>query len=62
MTRAVVGMAVLLSSAALVRAETACTRPMLEAATESYIAAQTAGGFQNRQRRVVRKNLKVIYG
>ena len=43
MTRAVVGMAVLLSSAALVRAETACTRPMLEAATESYIAAQTAG-------------------
>jgi hypothetical protein len=43
MNRAVVGMAVLLSSAALVRAETACTRPMLEAATESYIAAQTAG-------------------
>jgi len=36
-------MMILLSSTALVRAQAGCTRSMLQAATDSYIAAQTAG-------------------
>jgi hypothetical protein len=43
MVRALVSIAILLSSTSIVRAETGCTRSMLEAATESYVAAQTAG-------------------
>ena len=43
MIRSIVGVAILLSSTALVRAQTACTRSMLQAAADSYIAAQTAG-------------------
>jgi hypothetical protein len=43
MIRAIVSVAILLSSTALVRAQTGCTRSMLQAATDSYIAAQTAG-------------------
>jgi hypothetical protein len=41
--RALASAAILLSSTAIVRAETGCTRSMLEAATQSYVAAQTAG-------------------
>jgi hypothetical protein len=36
-------MAILLSSTAFVQAQTACTRSMLQAAADSYIAAQKAG-------------------
>ena len=43
MIRAIVSMAILLSSTTLVRAQAGCTRSMLQAATDSYIAAQTAG-------------------
>ena len=43
MIRAIVGVALMLSSTALVQAQTECTRSMLQAATDSYIAAQTAG-------------------
>jgi hypothetical protein len=43
MIRAIISMAILLSSTALLRAQTVCTRSMLQAATDSYIAAQTAG-------------------
>lgn len=43
MIRAIVSVAILLSSTALVRAQTECTRSMLQAATDSYVAAQTAG-------------------
>jgi hypothetical protein len=43
MIRAIVSMAILLSSTALLRAQTVCTRSMLQAATDRYIAAQTAG-------------------
>jgi hypothetical protein len=43
MIRALVTMSMLLSGAAVVRAEAGCSRSMLEAATESYIAAQAAG-------------------
>ena len=42
MIRAIVGIAVLLCSTALLYAQD-CTRSMLQAATDSYIAAQTAG-------------------
>jgi len=41
MFRAIVSVVLLLSSTAIVRAQ--CTRPMLQAATDSYIAAQKAG-------------------
>jgi hypothetical protein len=43
MIRAIVSIAILLSSTTLLRAQTACTRSMLQAATDSYIAAQKAG-------------------
>jgi len=43
MVRIILSVAILLSSTALLRAQTACTRSMLQAATDSYIAAQTAG-------------------
>ena len=43
MIRAIVSIAILLSSTALVRAQSTCTRPVLQAATDSYIAAQKAG-------------------
>jgi hypothetical protein len=43
MIRVIVSIAVLLSSTALVRAQAGCTRSMLQAAADSYIAAQTAG-------------------
>jgi hypothetical protein len=43
MFRAIVSVAILLSSTALLHAQTECTRSVLQAATESYIAAQTAG-------------------
>jgi hypothetical protein len=43
MIRAIVSMAILLGSNALLHAQTGCTRSMLQAATDSYIAAQTAG-------------------
>jgi len=43
MIRIIVGIAILLSSTAFLRAQTECTRSMLQAATDSYIAAQTAG-------------------
>jgi len=43
MIRAILGVAILLSSTAFVHAQTECTRSMLQAATHSYIAAQTAG-------------------
>ncbi|MBN2371751.1 MAG: hypothetical protein JXO72_14810 [Vicinamibacteria bacterium] len=43
MIRALMSIAILLSSASIVRAETSCSRSMLEAVSESYIAAQTAG-------------------
>ena len=41
MIRAIVGMAILLCSTAIVRAQ--CTRATLQAATDSYIAAQKSG-------------------
>ncbi len=41
MIRAIMSLTILLSSTAVVRAQ--CTRSMLQAATDSYIAAQTAG-------------------
>jgi len=43
MAHALASIAVLLSSTAVAHAETACTRPMIEAAAQSYIAAQAAG-------------------
>jgi len=43
MIRAIVSMAILLSSAAFVRAQAECSRSMLQAATDSYIAAQKTG-------------------
>ncbi len=43
MIRAIVSMAILLSSTAVLRAQTECTRSMLQTATDSYIAAQQAG-------------------
>ncbi len=43
MIRAIVSIALLLSSVTLVRAQAGCTRSMLQAAADSYIAAQTAG-------------------
>jgi hypothetical protein len=43
MIQAIVSMAILLSSTAFLRAQTECTRSMLQAATDSYIAAQKAG-------------------
>jgi len=43
MIRAILSIAILLCSAALVQAQAECTRPMLQAAADSYIAAQTAG-------------------
>jgi hypothetical protein len=45
MIRAIVSMVILLSSTALLHAQTGCTRSMLQAATDSYIAAQTAGSL-----------------
>lgn len=45
MIRAIVSLAILLSSTAIVHAQTGCTRSMLQAATDSYIAAQTAGNL-----------------
>jgi hypothetical protein len=45
MIRAIVSMAILLSSTALVRAQTECTRSMLKAAADSYIEAQKAGNL-----------------
>jgi hypothetical protein len=43
MIRAMVSIALLLSSTAIVHAQAVCTRSMLQAATDSYIAAQKAG-------------------
>jgi len=43
MVRIMVSIAILLSSTALGRAQDSCPRSMLQAATDSYIAAQTAG-------------------
>jgi hypothetical protein len=43
MIRAIVSIVILLCSTALVQAQTECTRSMLQAATDSYIAAQTEG-------------------
>jgi hypothetical protein len=43
MIRAIVSIALLLSSTALLRAQAGCTRSMLQAAADSYITAQTAG-------------------
>jgi len=43
MIRAILSIAILLCSAALAQAQAECTRPMLQAAADSYIAAQTAG-------------------
>jgi hypothetical protein len=43
MIRAIVSMAILLSSTTFLRAQTECTRSMLQAATDGYIAAQKAG-------------------
>jgi hypothetical protein len=43
MIRAIVSIAILLSSTTLLRAQSACTRSMLQAAADSYIAAQKAG-------------------
>ncbi len=43
MIRIIVSIAILLSSTALLGAQTECTRSMLQAATDSYIAAQEAG-------------------
>jgi hypothetical protein len=43
MIRAIVSIAILLSSSAVLRAQTACTRSMLQAAADSYIEAQKTG-------------------
>ncbi len=43
MIRAIVGIAVLLCSASLLRAQTECTRSMLQAAAASYVSAQETG-------------------
>jgi hypothetical protein len=43
MIRAIVSVAILLGSTALLHAQEGCTRSMLQAAADSYIAAQTAG-------------------
>jgi hypothetical protein len=43
MIRAIVSLAILLSSAAFLPAQTECTRSMLKTAVDSYIAAQKAG-------------------
>jgi hypothetical protein len=43
MIRAIVRMAILLSSTAFLQAQTPCTRATLQAAADSYIAAQKAG-------------------
>jgi hypothetical protein len=43
MIRIMAGIAIFLSSTVLVRAQVGCTRSMLQAAADSYIAAQTAG-------------------
>jgi hypothetical protein len=45
MIRAIVSMAILLSSTALVRAQTECTRAMLKTAADSYIEAQKTGNL-----------------
>ena len=45
MIRKIVSVAILLVSASLVRAQTECTRPMLQAAADSYIEAQKAGNL-----------------
>jgi hypothetical protein len=45
MIRVIVSMAIFLSSAAILRAQERCTRSMLQAATDGYIAAQTAGAL-----------------
>ena len=45
MMRAILSMAILLSSTALVHAQTACTRSMLQATADSYIEAQKAGNL-----------------
>jgi hypothetical protein len=45
MIRAILSISILLSSTALVRAQAGCTRAMLQGATDSYIAAQTAGNL-----------------
>jgi hypothetical protein len=45
MIRALIIVALWLSSTAFLRAQTACTRSMLQAAAESYIAAQKAGSL-----------------
>jgi hypothetical protein len=43
MIRVTISLAILLSSTTFLRAQSACTRPMLQAAVEDYIAAQKAG-------------------
>ncbi len=43
MIRKIVSVAILLVSVSLVRAQTVCTRPMLQAAADSYIEAQKTG-------------------
>ena len=43
MIRAIMSLAILLGSTALVRAQTECTRSVLQTAAGSYIAAQEAG-------------------
>jgi hypothetical protein len=43
MIRALVSVSIALSGAPMAHAETGCTRSMLEAATDSYVAAQVAG-------------------
>lgn len=45
MIRAIVSMAILLCSSALLHAQSACTRATLQAATDSYIEAQKAGNL-----------------
>ena len=45
MRRALLSMAILLSGTALVHAQTACTRSMLQAAADSYVEAQQAGNL-----------------
>lgn len=45
MIRAIVSLSILLSCSVLLRAQNVCTRPVLQAATDSYIAAQTAGNL-----------------
>jgi len=43
MIRVIVSMAILLSTTALLQAQTECSRSILKAATQSYIAAHEAG-------------------